>query len=1115
MSSMEGFEGYLGMLEKRLRLALWTRGGAVVALCALSATLLLVLYTNAFAFSAASVTAARFLLCVCLALAVALGVILPLVRLTRTAVARRAEREFPEFGERLLTLAERSRGTQRDPFLELLADDALRVAPPEAPERLAAGRRIAAAVSAAAGGAGVLIWLIAAGPGFLGHGAALLWGVPTKSGSQAFYEIKVEPGDASVRKGGDQMVTAALTGFETASVKLAARFAGTTKWETVPMVPREGAPGFQFLFAGLGDSVEYYVEAGGMRSPLYRLTVVDLPALRRVRVTYRYPGWLGLKDVVQENQGDLRAVENTLARVEMEFDRPLREGVLEFDGAARIPLVAAQGNWYAATVRIEADGVYHAAAVEGGKTIRLSEDFFIEVRKETPPVVQVRRPGRDIKVNPIQEVTVEVQAEDDFALEGLQLHYSVNGGAERTVPLLERKGGKQASGSALIALEDYRLSPGDIVSFYASARDARSTARSDIYFLEAQPYEREYSQSQVMGGMEGGGEGEEGGRNEISRRQKEIIAATWNQMRDNSGNRAAAAENGKFLSEVQGKLRDQARSLARRMQSRQLSSENEEFKKFTKEMESAADAMNAAADKLKALNWREALPSEQRALQHLLRAEAVFREIQVAMGSRNQRGGGSGGGGRDLENMFDLELDLEKNQYEAGQQAASSPGQRQREIDEALQKLEQLARRQQELAEQQRRERQSFQQRWQQEMLRREAEQLQRQMQQLAQQSGQQSQQQGQQSQQQGGQASSQSSSQQSSQQSASRQSGQQQQQSQTGQRLSALAGRNDAGEQRLRQALDELRRATDDMRRAASAEPDSSDARRAAERLQQARDLVNGMRREGAASQLDDLAGRGERLASQQRQFAEELKRAYGNSQEPSKVPQQALDRLAEDKQRMLEELQRLEKDMQAAARDLAGTQRGASNRLREALGEMQQNELAVRMRFGAEWVRRGYGPMMGSREAVVTQGLERLRDQLRGAREAMEGQPAQPGQEGFERALAQVEQLRAQLERGGGAAGGNDIARQWNTLRRWVAGHPELRHDGIDGLRNLEVVDPNRVPNLTAQIVPALRHLELVLRRKIEEQQAGQVRTAPGDPIPPGYSGAVAEYFRRLSKP
>src|SRR6202035_1842170 len=105
------------------------------------------------------------------------------------------------------------------------------------------------------------------------------------------------------------------------------------------------------------------------------------------------------------------------------------------------------------------------------------------------------------------------------------------------------------------------------------------------------------------------------------------------------------------------------------------------------------------SEKLKTLAWKEALTPEQKALQFLLRAEATFRQIQVAFGNRGG-GGGGGGAGRDLENLFDLELDTEKNQYETGQQSASAD-QRKKEIDEALQKLEQLAKRQQELAAQQ------------------------------------------------------------------------------------------------------------------------------------------------------------------------------------------------------------------------------------------------------------------------------------------------------------------------------------------------------------------------------------------------------------------------------
>ena len=77
--------------------------------------------------------------------------------------------------------------------------------------------------------------------------------------------------------------------------------------------------------------------------------------------------------------------------------------------------------------------------------------------------------------------------------------------------------------------------------------------------------------------------------------------------------------------------------------------------------------------------------------------------------------------GRDLENLADLELDREKNQYETGQQSASDS--RQKEVDQALQKLAELARRQQELASN-KNQQQAFRQKWEQEILRREAEEL-------------------------------------------------------------------------------------------------------------------------------------------------------------------------------------------------------------------------------------------------------------------------------------------------------------------------------------------------------------------------------------------------------
>jgi hypothetical protein len=771
-----------------------------------------------------------------------------------------------------------------------------------------------------------------------------------------------------------------------------------------------------------------------VRSKTYKLNVIDLPSVKRIKVTYHFPSWSGLKDAIEDPGGDLRAVEGTTAEVSIVTDRPLANGVILLDDDTRIPIRDG-----VARVPIQKDGLYHIASVERGaehgigqnEDVRLTDDYFIEARKDNPPTVRIRRPGHDAKANPVEEVTVEVEAEDDFGLRGVDLVYSVNGGPEKALPMLKGKEQKTAEGKTVLSLEDFKLVPGDVVTMYAIAKDARNESRTDMFFVEAQPFEREYSQSQQGGG--GGGGGDQEADQGISKRQKEIIAATFNQLKDKKSDKTAAAEAGKFLSEVQSKLRDQAKSLSNRMKSRELAGTNAEFQQFAKDMDTAVEAMGPATEKLHGQQWRDALAPEQKALQYLLRAEAVFRQIQVAFGQRGG-GGGGGGAGRDLDNLFDLELDTEKNQYESGQQSASED-QRKKEIDEALQKLEQLAKRQQELAEQQRQNPQTPQQRWQQEMLRREAEQLQHKMEQLSRQGNQQQGQQQQGKQQQsgqsqpgqggpGGQLGQQGQQQQ--QQSMQGGPGQQSQQQQRGQRqqqqqqqamqqsMRQRMGQSAAGQQQLEQAIERLKQATHDMENAASSQQSNSpqgeaEARRAAERLQEARDIVNGMRQQQGGEQIGDLARKAEDLAGKHQDFGNRLRKEFGSEQ--SRVTPDKAGQLAGEAESMLKQLKELEKALQQAARDLAATDRDASNKVRRALGDMQQDELSRNLGMSAEAIRRGYGAWAAMREATTTQSLNKLRDRLKEL-EAAGVKGGKAGDKGLEQALAEAENMRRQME-------------------------------------------------------------------------------------------------------
>ncbi len=715
MTPLERFEQYMREVERRLRWRALSRGSALTGALALAATALGAWLAVSFALSESSLLAGRALIFLAAGGGLALGLLLPLLRVNRKRAALLVEKAEPGFEQRVTTIE----SAPANPFTQLLAEEALERAAAAPPSRVVSTARLVAAGVAGVASVAVIGWLAGRAPGDLGYAAHLLWAGAPPQGAAPMFEIAVTPGDAKVRRGGDQAVEARLFGFEAAKVTLQVR-PGGGQWESLPMESKRGeGAAWQFYLASVSQDLEYRIEAGRVKSRVFNIRVVDLPGVKQLVVRTKGPAWLGASLNAETKGGDIRAVEGSEAEVRIETDRPLKGGLLVMDDGRRVPLETEQGNWTRAKLAVDREGSYYIAAESEGQVVRISEDYFIEARQEKAPEIRIARPGRDAKVSPIEEVVVEVEAGDDFGLRSAELRYSVNGGAEKSVSVMSGAG-KEARGTAMIALEDYKMSPGDIVSLYAVARDARRATQTDIYFLEAQPYEREYRQGQAPEGGGMGGGGQQQNDEEIAARQKEIIAATWNQLRANKP-KAQSAENAAFLSDLEQKLAAQSRSLAQRMRSRELSATNEEFQKFAKEMEQAAQAMTEASATLRSQQWKESLPAEQRALQHLLSAQSLLRQIQVAF----QRGGGGGGGGgrqgsmRDLESLFDLELDTEKNQYETAQTRGSA-SERAQQADEAMKKLEELAKRQQQLArEQQQQQKQMAEKRWAQENLRR------------------------------------------------------------------------------------------------------------------------------------------------------------------------------------------------------------------------------------------------------------------------------------------------------------------------------------------------------------------------------------------------------------
>ena len=177
-----------------------------------------------------------------------------------------------------------------------------------------------------------------------------------------------------------------------------ARYKSASKWEEAPMLPRSSGSAYEFLFAALPEPVEYYVEAAGVRSKTYKLDVIDMPAIKKIKVTYHFPSWLKLPDATEDPGGDLRAVAGTVAELTVDTDRPLKNGQIEIDDGSHVAWIAVVRK-YADRESDHSEGwhVSFRGRRAGPKRAPERGLFHRSARRISPPTVKIVHPrcGRE------------------------------------------------------------------------------------------------------------------------------------------------------------------------------------------------------------------------------------------------------------------------------------------------------------------------------------------------------------------------------------------------------------------------------------------------------------------------------------------------------------------------------------------------------------------------------------------------------------------------------------------------------------------------------------------------------------------------------------------------
>lgn len=1084
----------------------------------------------------------------------------PFVRRIGSAqIARYVEERCPEFEDQLVSAAEIDGRADPTRFQRLVVD--------EAANRLATldlDRVVSVATVRRHGALALVALLSLAAAAFVARDAArVAWRTARLALFPPTLTLQVVPGDARVRIGEALEVVARVEGIVPGLEPGAATLVigqGDAA-ESLEMVP--GDDGFRVTVPRITKEFEYRVEVGRLGSDRFHVEVLRPARVTRIDLGYEYPAYSGLEARTEEDAGDIYGPEGTNVRVQVSVDKPVVDARMVTAKGEPRPLAPTADGTYETELVITEDGSYRIALADTDGLDNPGEtEYFIRVMDDRPPEVRVIRPGGDRQVTRLEEVAIEVRADDDYGVDRLELVYAVRGGPERVVPLRQGPPETSVTGARTLFVEEFEVEPGDFVTYYARARDVGrgkkpSVAQSDIFFLEVRPFNEEFvsAQSQAMAG--GGGQFDD-----LAAAQKDIIIATWKLERRSAAGRSDT--DIRAVGRAQGELRAKTAQLAAQLEGggRMVRRGGEpEREAGGGAMQAAVEAMGRAEEALGVLDTKGALPHEMDALNHLLRAQAENRRRQVA---QQQNSGGGGGGERqnqDLSALFDREL---LRQTETNYETPGSVEEREEKPETTLDKVRELARRQDELAERQR-ELARQQARMSAEELKRQLERLTREQAELQQQARQLSEQ--------------------LSRGERGRQSGSEQS---AGGQQSASGSQSGSGQ--MRQASEEMQGAAGDLRRADAAQA----AARGEQALERLRDVERGLQHAQPDAQrraLGDLQAEAEQLAAAQRRLAEQTARLAGQAPDGD-----AARRLAGEQSRLAERVDELQNGLGRLGRE-AGERTGAA----QAANDLERQGLSRRMRGSASTLRRaadeggmldragGPGSRVATEQRAFAEALDRVAERMAGAlgvdresaklseqlaelrtmrerlgelerqigevaaREASAagGEQTEPGEsttpgeadspatDGTGRSAARQGSDRGQEGRqgqGGGRGGSGELGRLQEEyareLRRSEQLMDELRRQQPSLAEGLAAVDEHtsslsapgteafkqdfaRWDVLRRDLNSALDRLEVQLSGQLTERSSKELMNAGSDEgVPDSYRNSISEYYRALAR-
>ena len=334
---------------------------------------------------------------------------------------------------------------------------------------------------------------------------------------------EIQPGNMQIESGADVTIAAKVTGHFGAPVHLYYRVGGggetmasASAWRNLLMIRNETEIAYRFTFKNVTQSMEYYIAVKETKSEQFKITVARAPIVSRFQLKLNYPKYTQLSpQIIEENLGNVTTLIGTMVHFEGEGNKPIGSARLVFEESDPVKLTLPEGTLLSGSFIVQRSEKYHIELIDtDGVSNAQPIAYTIHAIEDAAPQIEIVAPGKDVVLDDLMIVTLQLDAKDDYGVQKIQLVYRVEGTEEDVVVPL--KTWDPTDTPVFIEfpwnIDPIGLYPGDIISYHAEAIDGDNVSgpnigKSNIYSIRfptiAELYDAVESEQEVeMQGLE-------------------------------------------------------------------------------------------------------------------------------------------------------------------------------------------------------------------------------------------------------------------------------------------------------------------------------------------------------------------------------------------------------------------------------------------------------------------------------------------------------------------------------------------------------------------------------------------------------------------------------------